>query len=157
MDCTRCQAETVAFSLPSTYRDPALLPDGFADVDGHGHRREPALHRATICPRCLTVRAGPVDAECDESGPSALEGDRVDRIASTFPRDADAAVPLALALACCESMAHNREPLSALLECVERAGVDPLLTIDRLLDDPSIEPAVDLERRRHQLEQLHYG
>jgi hypothetical protein len=30
------------------------------------------------------------------------------------------------------------------------------LVLDRLGDDPTVEPAIDLERRRHQLEQLLY-
>jgi hypothetical protein len=36
----------------------------------------------------------------------------------------------------------------------ERGGVDPLLVLDRLHAQGGVQPDFDLDRRRHQLEQL---
>ncbi|QSX00134.1 DUF6276 family protein [Haloterrigena alkaliphila] len=131
MACTACSASTVVFSVPEEYREyaPAESP------------------AATCCTRCLNV--GP---EAD----AALEEPDFSRISDACPTDPDAAVPLALAIGRCSSLATNRAAIEALLEAVERAGTDPLLTLDRLVEDPDVEPAIDLERRRHQLEQLLY-
>ncbi len=145
MSCTHCGEELLVFHLPPAYRSPSLLPAGFDDPT--------SVTAASICPQCLAVE--PVTDS--EASLPALEGSRTDRISQVFPSSSSAAVPMALGLACCASFAHNRSTLARLLERVEQAGTDPLLTIDRLLDDPGIEPSVALERRRHQIEQLLYG
>jgi len=48
----------------------------------------------------------------------------------------------------------HREEITALLERVEREGVDPLLVLDRLDASYGEAAHVDLGRRRRQLEQL---
>ncbi|WP_254765907.1 DUF6276 family protein [Salinilacihabitans rarus] len=130
MACPACDAATVPFSVPEEYREHA--PENAA--------------AAAICTRCLTVVAAD-DADTDPD---------FSRVSDAFPARPDRAVPLALALGLCSSLATNRRGIEALLDAVERAGADPLLAIDRLLADPSVDPAIDLDRRRHQLEQLLY-
>jgi len=53
-----------------------------------------------------------------------------------------------------DSLVHNRESIQSLVDWLETGGTDVFLVIDRLATDPSLEPAVDLERRRTQLEQF---
>ncbi|WP_137289288.1 DUF6276 family protein [Natronorubrum halophilum] len=130
MACSVCNEPTIAFSIPEEYREYASA-------------ESPA---ATCCTRCLTVE--PADGE-------VLEEPDFTRVSNAFPTG-EAAIPLALALGLCSSLATNRAAIEELLEAVERAGTDPLLVLDRLLDDPEIEPRIDLERRRHQLEQFLY-
>jgi hypothetical protein len=98
-----------------------------------------------ICTDCLTLR--PVES------PPATAGD-LRAVSDVFPADDSAAIPLALLVGLLDSLATYRTEISELLERVERAGVDPLLAIDRLAGDPSVEPAHDLAGRRRQLEQL---
>ncbi|MFC4542720.1 DUF6276 family protein [Halosolutus amylolyticus] len=138
MACSHCGTEsTIATAVPDDYREYA--PDSAAAV--------------TICPTCLTVDPAPSAAANDDG-----DGEDPDfsRLSDAFPRRPDRAVPLALAIERCDSLATNREAIETLLRAVERAGTDPLLVVDRLVADPSIEPAIDLDRRRHQLEQLLY-
>ena len=135
MPCPVCDSPTVVFSVPEEYREYAP--------------KEAAT--AVICTHCLSVEAadGAVDPDADSSP-------EFDRVSQFFPRREAQAVPLALTLGLCSSLATNRQAIEATLEAVERHGGDPLLVIDRLLDDPSLEPQIDLERRRHQLEDLLY-
>ncbi|WP_339102220.1 DUF6276 family protein [Haloterrigena salinisoli] len=131
MACTACSSPTVVFSIPEEYRE-------------HAPGESPA---GTLCTRCLNV---------DPEGAGPLEEPDFTRVSDAYPTDPDAAVPFALAVDLCSSLATNRAAIEDLLEAVERAGTDPLLVLDRLLDDPDVEPYIDLERRRHQLEQLLY-
>jgi hypothetical protein len=87
--------------------------------------------------------AGPPD------DPSALAA-----IGEGIPDRPDAAVPLLLAVDRLSSFALHRAAVEDLLDAVERAGVDPLVALDRLTADPDLDPAVDLDRRRAQVEQL---
>ncbi|ARS90046.1 DUF6276 family protein [Natrarchaeobaculum aegyptiacum] len=112
---------------------------------------------AAFCPHCLHLRCSRDGAR--EAFADAVEDDAepdFSRVSDGFPDHDEAAIPLALALGLCSSLATNRQAIDALLREVERAGTDPLLAIDRLLADPDVEPAIDLERRAHQLEQLLY-
>jgi len=129
MDCPECGHETIDFAVEPELRD--YLP---GDEPGAG-----------LCPHCLIVR--PV------GNPPTSEPD-FEPLGDAFPSNSDAAVPMGLLLGLLSSLALYRQEIAALLERVERAGVDPLLVIDRLDGDSSIESAVDLDRRRHQLEQL---
>jgi hypothetical protein len=61
---------------------------------------------------------------------------------------------MALVVGLLESLALNRPQIEGLLERVERAGNDPMLILERLADDPDLNPAMDLRGRRRQLEQL---
>ena len=130
MACSACGGAVVDFSVPADARQ-------YAPGDGEA---------ASICPTCLTVDS----SEHPDDDPD------FSRVSDAFPTNRSAAVPLALALGRCDSLVTNRPALETLLERVERAGADPLLIIDRLVADPSLEPAIDLERRRHQLEDLLY-
>lgn len=127
MACPECGADVVAFSVPSDLR--TYVPG-----------EEPVV---AICTRCLSL------------SPATDPDDAPDfsRIADTFPED-EAAVPMALLVGLLDSLALHRAEITALLERVERTGVDPLLVLDRLTAWPGTDPAVDLQRRRHQLEQL---
>ncbi len=140
MPCPECGGEQVPFRVPDDLRD--LLAHESAAV--------------AICRRCLTV--APVDDATDADRGAAADGAPTDpdltRVSDAFPADAEGAVPLALAVGLLSSLAVNRDAVATLLERVERAGTDPLLAIDRLAADPDLESAVDLERRRTQLEQL---
>jgi hypothetical protein len=129
MDCPACGADTVAFAVPEAYRE--FLPG-----------EEPG---AALCTRCLTLQ--PV-ADPPEAPPDLAA------ISDALPDDAAAAVPLALLLGLLENLALYRAEISELLGEVERAGVDPLLVLDRLAADPGIDAAADLAGRRRQLEQL---
>lgn len=135
-----CDADTdpIAFRIPTPYCDS--LPDSPADA-------EPV---ATFCPYCLTLEWPATGDDIEPTGEPDFS-----RASDTFPTG-DAAIPLALALGLCSSLARNREAIGDLLVEVERVGTDPLLAMDRLLEDPEIEPAIDLARRRHQVEQLLY-
>jgi len=130
MGCSDCDGALVIIAVP-------------ADLREHANGSE----TAAICARCLSLHEGVGEATTGERDLSTIcEG---------FPTDPEAAVPMAMALGLLlDSLALNRDAVETLLERVERAGVDPLLVVDRLLADPSVEPADDLERRRHQLEQL---
>jgi len=129
MDCAECGAATIAFPLDAELS--ALLPG-----DEHG---------AALCRRCL--RLHPVQDPPADPPDFAGMGD-------AYPSDPAAGIPMALTLGLLSSLALYREELSGLLTRVERAGTDPLLVIDRLAADASIESAVDLTRRRSQLEAL---
>jgi len=129
MDCQTCGAETVAFAVPTAYRE--YLP---GEESG-----------AALCTHCLTLQ--PV------ADPPADPPD-FGRVSDAVPASREAAVPLALLVGLLENLALYRAEVEDLLAAVERAGVDPLLVLDRLDRDPGVDPVADLGRRRHQLEQL---
>lgn len=129
MNCPNCGASMRAFSVPTDMRDH--LPDG----------RE---HAAT-CPRCLHL-------EPADEGPAA-EPDWSE-LSDALPDDDHAATAMVLAVGLLASLALNRSRIVALLEHVERAGVDPFLVLDRLAADPNLSPEVDIDRRRSQLLQM---
>ncbi|QCS41157.1 DUF6276 family protein [Natrinema versiforme] len=132
MTCSACGSATISFAVPAKHRSDA--PSGAAI--------------ASFCPHCLTLESAPTEDEVTTDKPDFT------RVSDRFPTQPERAIPLALAIGLCSSLATNRAAIESLLEAVERAGADPLLVFDRLSADPSIEPAIDLERRRHQLEQL---
>lgn len=128
MDCPACGAPTVAFAVPADLRE--YLPGEDAG--------------AALCTSCL--RLHPV-------GDPPADPPAFSRVGDAFP-EGEAAVPMALLVGLLDSLAQYRAEITALLERVERAGTDPFLVVDRLADDPSVDAAADLRRRRHQLEQL---
>jgi len=129
MACPECGAEMVAFAVPPEYRE--TLP---GEAPG-----------AALCTRCLTLQ--PVDDPPE--GPPDLAA-----VSDEIHADPAAAVPLALLLGLIENLALYRAEITELLATVERAGIDPLLVLDRLAADPGIDAAADLQGRRRQLEQL---
>ncbi len=129
MRCSDCAVDLVTFAVPQEYRD-------------HLPGSESA---AGLCPRCLALEpvSEPVDDEPE-----------FDRVSESFPAEVEAAIPMALLVGLLGNLALYRAEISELLEAVERAGVDPLLVLDRLDRDSSIETELDLAGRRRQLEQL---
>ena len=128
MDCPDCGAPMVAFDVPAEYRE--YVPDASA--------------QAALCPSCLALT----------SAESAPPDPRFDRVSDAFPTNEAAAVPLAVAVGLLDSLALHRAALEELLVATERAGVDPLLVLDRLHAQGGVQPDFDLDRRRHQLQQL---
>jgi hypothetical protein len=118
----------VAFDVPAEYREH--LPD--------------PSPTAALCPGCLAFE--PTD--------DAPADPRFDRISDAFPTHADGAVPLAVAIGLLDSLALHRDDIEALLGDAERAGVDPLLVLDRVHAQGGVQPHFDLDRRRHQLQGL---
>jgi len=131
MSCPACDTTPIVFAVPAVYAE-------YVSAD---------MSAASFCPRCLTL-------EAVESAPDADPD--FSRVGDAFPTRPDRAVPLAIALGLCSSLVSNRDAIETLLADVEAAGTDPLLVIDRLRRDPGVEPAIDLDRRAHQLEQLVY-
>jgi len=129
MPCPECDAEQLAFPVPD-------------DIRGHLPDDRPA---ATVCTRCLSV------TPADEA-PAGLPEFRT--MSDALPTDRGAAAALLLALGLADSLAVYRAEIDALLGVVERAGADPLLAMDRLAGDPDLDPALDLDRRSRQVEQL---
>ncbi|WP_436928685.1 DUF6276 family protein [Halosimplex halobium] len=129
MTCPDCGAPTLAFPVPDEYRE--ALPGEHA--------------AAEVCTRCLTLR--PVADSPDEIPDFTAISDAV-------PSNDAAAVPFVLMVGLIPSLATNRSEIADLLASVERAGTDPLLALDRLADDPTVDAAADLRGRRRQLEQL---
>jgi hypothetical protein len=129
MKCPNCGARSVVFDVPAEYRE---------------HAPEEAS-RAALCPECLTL----VAAESEAAEPEP----RFDRISSAFPGD-EAAVPLALGIGLLDSIALHRPSLEELFSAAEAAGADPLLLLDRLHVQGGVTPGFDIDRRKHQLEQI---
>ncbi len=126
MTCAACEGETVTFAVPESVRG-----DVSADV-------------VSLCVQCLAMEKGGTP---DEDPAFALVGEE-------FPTEPGAAIPMALLVGLLDSLALHRAEITALYEEVERAGVDPLLVLDRLATDPDVQSDIDLAGRRRQLEQL---
>jgi len=138
MDCPDCGSPTVAF-------DAGEHADALPGERGSEGGGESAGAGVALCTRCLALH--PV------ADPPADPPD-FQRVSDAFPADPAAAVPLALLVGLLENLALYRAEIADLLVEVERAGTDPLLALDRLAADESIEADVDLAGRRKQLEQL---
>lgn len=128
MDCPDCGGQMVAFAVPEEYRE--FVPDD-----------EPTL---ALCTHCLALHPGP---EKPSSNPD------FSAVSDAFPTDA-AAISMALAVGLLDSLALHRSEVEDLLARAERAGTDPLLVLDRLATDPSLDPKTDLEIRRKQVAQF---
>ena len=129
MNCPECGDVMVTFAVPDEFT--AHLPEQSGSM--------------AACPTCLTV----VPAE--EAPPDQPE---FSRISTHLPENLDATVPLVLAIGLLDHLALYRAEVTALLTEVERAGVDPILVLERLDEDLSLEPHFDLDRRAYQLLQL---
>ncbi|WP_227375144.1 DUF6276 family protein [Haladaptatus halobius] len=129
MNCPECGDDRLPFAVPPDLREH--VPSEPASV--------------FICPRCLSL--DPVE------NPETELTD-FSRISDVLPDDGEAAAAMALAAALLSSLALHRRRIDPLLDRVERAGIDPLLVLDRLADDPELEPNFDIESRRRQLLQL---
>lgn len=131
MDCPACGESTLVIAFPDDLRE--YLPG------------DPET--AAVCRRCLTI--APL-----EEGPSTDDVTAVADISDGLPSNPETALSMVLFVTLCESLALNRSEIEALVSRIERAGVDPLSTLDRLESDPDLDLAIDVERRRHQLVQL---
>lgn len=129
MDCPDCDSPTVAFVVPEDLRN--TVP---------GDERAAAL-----CTRCLALHPVP-DGEADADPDFGT-------VSEAFPSN-EAALPMALAVGLLDSLTLYRTEIEGLLERVEGSGTDPLLVLDRLAADPTIDPRTDLGRRRGQVEQF---
>ncbi|MDS0221840.1 DUF6276 family protein [Haloarcula sp. S1AR25-5A] len=129
MACPDCGGDLVSFPVPADLQ--RFLP---GDEPG-----------ASVCRSCLALHP--------ETEPPAEAPDFA-ALDDSIPEDEAAAVPLLLLIGLLDSLAMHRAEITALLERVEKAGVDPLLALDRLDASYGDEAHVDLGRRRRQLEQL---
>jgi hypothetical protein len=129
MACSDCGGDLVSFPVPDDLRQ--FLP---GNAPG-----------ANVCRSCLALQP--------ETEPPAAVQDVTD-IDGAIPDDNGAAVPLVLLVGLLDSLAMHRAEITALLERIEREGVDPLLVLDRLDASYGEAAHVDLGRRRRQLEQL---
>lgn len=130
MRCPNCGSEMLPFAVPPQLAE--YLP-------------EQPRHVAA-CTTCLTVV--PTDEE-------PVVPPEFSRVSTHLPEDPAAAVPLLVAIGLLDHLALYREEITELLQQVERAGTDPMLVLERLDADPSIEPGFDLDRRIDQLLQLY--
>jgi hypothetical protein len=133
MDCCDCGVATVAFEVPPDLRE--YVPGEEAAV--------------ALCTRCLGLHPAP-------EGEATADPDFT-AISSAFSPDntgENGAIAMALLVGLMPTFALYRPEIEALTERVERAGIDPLLVLDRLAADPDTEPETDLRRRRRQLEQV---
>lgn len=130
MVCPECDGDRVRVDVPADLRE-------FAPADADA---------VVVCTNCL--RTWPPSGAPDEPAgePGAASG--------ALPADETAAVAVLLAASLLSSVAHNADALSSLFDRIERSGADPRLILERLADDPGLDPAVDLRRRLRQFEGL---
>jgi len=129
MSCPDCGGDLVSIPVPSDLQQ--YLP---GDAPG-----------ASVCRTCLALHP--------ETEPPADVPD-LTRLDSAIPTADGAAIPVVLLVGLLDSLAMHREEITALLERIEREGVDPLLVLDRLDASYGEAAHVDLGHRRRQLEQL---
>lgn len=127
--CSVCRADSIGFAVPAAIRE--LAPEG--------------TEAAAVCRVCLTVD------HLDEPPDSQVE---LGVISEALPSDPEHAAAICLIVGLLESLALNRRNIEAIVDYLEAEGVDALLVLNRLADEPGLRPAIDLERRVYQLEQL---
>jgi len=133
MNCPDCGAKTIAFEIPADLRE--YVPGEEQSVG--------------LCTRCLALHPAPENEATADPDFTTIS----DAFSQSGTKE-DGAVEMALVVGLCPSFALYRREIEALTERVERAGVDPLLVLDRLAADPDTEPTTDLRRRRGHLEQM---
>lgn len=127
--CSQCRADAVGVTIPDRIRQYAQIDSPYASV----------------CRVCLTV-------DLLEDEPTGDETLTV--ISDAFPDDEELAAMVAVVVGLLDSLALYRRDIQAVVDELEAAGVDALLVLERLADDQSLTPSLDLDRRVHQLEQL---
>lgn len=133
MSCPACGGDRVAFAVPASLQPYTPDPDESST--------------ATLCTTCLRVEA--VDVDDTDDGPVVVEWEPLPT--------GEAGVATALLLGLLDSLALRRADVTALVDHVEAAGGDVLLTLDRLVAlsrTGEVDPHVDLERRTAQLQSL---
>ncbi|MFB6198421.1 MAG: DUF6276 family protein [Halobacteriaceae archaeon] len=129
MDCPNCGDEVIQFSIPSEVRPH--LPDQRSG--------------GAICTTCLRVI--PIDdPPTTPPNPST--------VSDAFPADSNAAKIIFCILALLDSPARYRSEIESLISLAERKGVDPLLILDRIARDESLEPWFDVASRTRTIDQL---
>lgn len=130
-ECPACDRSAVIVAVPEACR--GLLEGDPATV--------------LLCEHCLQVHPAPgrpVDAAWEPGETS-----------SALPNDAEASVALGMLITFLSSLAlHRREAEAVVAYLEEYPGVDPLIALDRVTTAPLLDPAIDIDRRRHQLAQL---
>ncbi|WP_458207485.1 DUF6276 family protein [Haladaptatus sp. NG-SE-30] len=129
MNCPECGEERLPFAVPPELHEH--VPSESASV--------------LICTRCLAL---------DPIENPETELTDFTRVSDALPDDRETAAAMAIATALLSSLALYRQRIDALFDRVEQAGVDPLLVLDRLADDPELDPHFDIASRRRQLLQL---
>lgn len=131
MDCPVCGADALVVECPADLR--GFRPD---EPDTLG-----------VCRCCLTTAP---------AGDESVEADLADvgDFSTALPSDSETALAITLLVTLCDSLAVYRSEIEELVGRIERAGVDPLSTLDRLAADPALDLVIDVERRRPQLVQL---
>lgn len=129
MNCPHCKTQVLRFPVSEEYAE-------YVPKDAPG---------ATICPTCLAL-------DPDEEPPDELPD--FAKIGESFPKNPDAAVPMALGIGLLTSLALYRQQITDLFEAVEEAGADPMLVLNRLSVSGSVDSQIDLQGRKQQLEQL---
>ncbi len=127
--CGLCRAEMVGFVIPESIVEFAPAQGTFA----------------SLCRVCLTLEVHETAIEVDE--PLSV-------ISAAFPDDETEAAMIAILVGLLDSLALHRRAIQAVVFELESVGVDALLVLDRLIDDSSLRPAIDLDRRVYQLGQL---
>ena len=126
MQCPDCNGQVATFDVPEDLREYLPKP----------------VPTAGLCTRCLALH------------PTDEGGDPEFTDLEAFPEDDDAAISLAIAIGLLDSLALNRSDIETLFRRVAEAGEDPFLALDRLSTSGAVQPRVDLEARKHQIEQL---
>jgi hypothetical protein len=129
MPCSNCGGQVRRFPVPDSVRE--YLPDD-----------RPA---ATLCTNCLAV------SPADEA---PAEYPDFTRVSDAFPADGETAAVVACLLALLDRLVVHRAEAERVATEAERRGVDVLLVLDRLAAEDALDPSLDLQRRREQLEQL---
>lgn len=127
--CSVCRADAIGFLIPSALASNVPI-------------ETPA---ASCCRVCLTI--DPLESLPDDQPPLST-------ISDAFPRDVSSSAGVALLVGLLESLALHRGDIQAVVDHLEESGVDALLVLEELAADPTLSPAIDLDRRLHQLQQL---
>ncbi|WP_259370346.1 DUF6276 family protein [Salinarchaeum laminariae] len=125
MPCSLCEAAMVDYAVPGSLQQ--FAPD----------------ETVTVCTNCLTIES--------DAGDSTAED--LDAISEELPAG-DAGVGVVLLVDLLDALATNRSEIEELVDQLEDEGSDPMLALDRLAEDPGLDPAVDIQRRSTQLQQL---
>jgi len=131
MTCTECGRGLLGFTVPEDLRQ--YLPENAS--------------AAAVCLSCLTLQPPTNDLPTPES-PDFTQ------VSDALTDDPEVAIPMVIAVGLLDSLALNRTKIESLIERVEREGVDPMLVMEELARDPTLNPAIDIVGRRRQLQQL---
>ncbi|WP_224447991.1 DUF6276 family protein [Haloprofundus salilacus] len=133
MVCSSCESATVSFAVPEELRE-------------YAPERSDAVDLCTVC-----LRTQPTELSGDSVAPP--EAADFSHVLDSFP-DGRAGVAFALLLGKLDSLALERAAIEALYAETERAGGDPMLTLDRIAAAGSVQPHFDVDRRQPQLAQF---